>query len=332
MNGIFMYDMFYICFISLIMEIRIIFMGTSYFSVLSIEKVLKNKYNVLCVVTTTDKFSIRNKNIFVESAVKKYSILHALPILQSDDLKDSFFLSIFQKWHTEIIIIVAFRIIPKIILELPIFGSFNLHPSLLPNYRGAAPIQWVLMNGETKTGISTFQVDQNIDKGNLLLQKKISIKKKENSGSLFIRLSEIGAYLVIDTLIIYNYIVLKKQNTNFQFKIAPKLFRCNSKINWKNTIKNIYNNIRGLSPFPGSWCILVDNLLNKKVFKIYRADYLSEKHSKSFGNVEKNKITLKEGYLLILEYQLEGTPPVLVKDFTDKKLGVIAQSVRVLVS
>lgn len=305
---------------------RIIFMGTSYFSVLSIEKLLKNKYTVIGVVTTTDRFSVRKKSVFVESAVKKYSMLYALPILQSDDLKYFLFLETLQKWHTEMIIISAFRILPKIVLKLPMLGSFNLHPSLLPNYRGAAPIQWVIMNGESETGISTFQVDEKVDIGKIILQKKISIKKEENSGSLSIRLSEIGADLIVDTIksIIYYCITSKEQPTNFNFKLAPKLLRLNLKINWKDTVKEIYNKIRGLSPFPGAYSIFTDHFLKKKEFQIYRAVFKFEKHGNRIGKIEENKISVKEGYLFMLECQLEGKPPILGKDIIGKKIGVIA--------
>lgn len=310
-------------------DTRIIFMGTSDFSVLSFELLLKNKYNVIGVVTITDRFSVRNKSIFVESAVKKYSRLHALPILQSDGLKYSICLDILKIWYTDIIIIIAFRMLPKVIWSLPKYGSFNLHPSLLPNYRGAAPIQWVIRNGEPETGISFFKVNEKIDMGMMLLQKKNCIEKKENAGSLSIRLSEIGAYLVVDALKITNCIAAKEQPTKFKFKLkikmAPKLFRLNSKINWKETIKNIYNNIRGDSHIPGAWCILVDNLFKKKEFKIYRADYRFENHYKNVGNVEENKIAVKEGFIFILECQFEGNHPILIKDLIDKKLGVIAQ-------
>lgn len=295
-------------------------MGTSSFSVLSLEKLLKKKYNVVGIVTTTDRFSVRNKSIFVESAVKKYSRRHALPILQSDDLKYSLFLDTLRKWHTEIIIIVAFRMLPKVVWEIPVLGSFNLHPSLLPNYRGAAPIQSVLMNGEHETGLTTFLLNEKVDMGKMLLQKKNILKKKENAGSLAIRLAEIGAYLVVDTLnrIISNCIAPKEQPTNFYLKLAPKLFRIDSKINWKATIKDIYNKIRALSPLPGAWGVLTDNFFKKKEFKIYRADYIFENHYQRIGNVlienKIMKIAVKEGYLLILECQLEGKPPMLVKD------------------
>lgn len=294
-------------------DIKIIFIGTSYFSVLSIEKLLNFNYNVIGVITITDRFSVRNKNIFVESAVKKYSKLHALPLLQSDDLKYFLFLETLKKWHTEIIIIVAFRMLPKVIWELPILGSFNLHPSLLPNYRGAAPIQWVIMNDDSETGLTTFKVDEKVDMGRMFLQKKIRIKRKENAGSLSIRLSEIGTYLVIDTIkcIIYNCIVPKKQPLNFNS--APKLLRFFSKINWKETVKDLYNKIRGLSPWPGAWGFLAN-----KIFKIYRAYYKLESHSQCIGTVEKNKIAVNQGYLLILEYQLEGKLPLLGKDFIVK--------------
>lgn len=309
---------------------RIIFMGTSSFSVLSIENLLKKKYTVIGIVTNTDRFSVRNKKLYVESAVKKYARLHALPILQSDDLNNNLFLETLQKWHTEIIIIVAFRILPKSVWTLPIIGSFNLHPSLLPNYRGAAPIHWVIMNGETKTGITSFKVDEKLDRGRMLLQKKISIEAEENAGSLSIRLSEIGANLISNTIkcSLYNCIAPKKQTTNLKFKMAPKVLRIDSKIDWKSTIKDIYNKIRGLSPFPGSWCILEEKMFKKKEFKIYRAYYFFFPHLKNIGTVEENKIIVPEGYLLILECQLEGELTMLGKDFLGNKLGVVAQLVR----
>ena len=271
---------------------RIIFMGTSSFSVFSIENLLKNNYNLVGVVTNTDRFSVRNKKLFVESAVKKYARLHALPILQSDDLKDSIFLETLQKWHTEIIIIVAFRMLPKIVWNKSIYCSFNLHPSLLPSYRGAAPIHWVIMNGETKTGLSTFKVNDKLDLGRMLLQKKISLEMEENNGYLFIRLSEIGASLVIKTInsIFYNCLAPKKQTANFKFKMAPKLLRVDSKINWKASLKDIYNKIRGISPLPGSWCILEENMFKKKEFKIYHASY-------RFEAGEENKIIVYEGVI-----------------------------------
>lgn len=297
------------------MDTRIIFMGTSYFSILSIEKILKYKYNVIGVVTITDRFSVRNKRIFVESVIKKYARLHALPILQSDDLKYPLFLEILKRWHTEIIVTAAFRILPKIVWEGVSFGSFNLHPSILPNYKGACPIQWVIINGENDTGVTTFKVSEKIDMGRILLQKRISIERKENAGCLSIRLSEIGASLVADTIKIFNFLATKKQPTTFQLNLAPKLLKFYSKINWKRTIKDIYNNIRGNSPFPGAWCIIANN-----IYKIYRVDYRIEGHSYNIGNIEINKIAINEGYLSILEYQLEGNHPLMIKDHIDKKL------------
>lgn len=286
------------------MNPRIIFIGTSYFSVISFEKILKYKYNVIGIVTITDKFNVRNKRIFVESAVKKYAMHHALPVLQSDDFKNPFFLDTLKRWHTEVLIVVSFRILPKIVWGGVHFGSFNLHPSILPNYKGASPVQWVIMNGENVTGVTTFKISEKVDMGRIFLQKKISIEKKENAGCLSIRLSEIGASIVIDTIKIYNFLSTKKQTTNLQFKMAPKLLKLFSKINCKYTIKDIYNNIRGNSPFPGAWCIIVN-----KIFKIYRVDYVNYRHSNCITNITMNKIITNEGYLLILESQLEGNSP-----------------------
>lgn len=284
-------------------NIKIIFMGTSYFSVLSIEKLLNYKYNVVGIVTITDRFSVRNKNNFVESAVKKYSKLYALPILQSDNLKDFIFLETLQKWQTEIIFIVVFRFLPKVVFELPVFGSFNLHPSFLPNYRGSIPIQWVILNGESETGITTFKVNEKIDMGGILLQKKISLNKEENVGFLSMRLSEIGAYLIIDTIkcIIYNCLISKKQTINFNIKNAPNLLKLFSKINWKGNIKDINNKIRGLSPLPGSWCIL-----NKNLYKIDFINFKFKHYYQIVGNLEKKKLPFQGIYILILEFKLEG--------------------------
>lgn len=298
------------------MNPRIIFMGTSYFSVLSIEKIMKYKYNVIGVVTITDRFSVRYKNIFVESAVKKYARLHALSILQSDNLKYPLFLNTLKKWSPDLLAVVSFRILPKIIWTVLPFGSFNLHPSILPNYKGASPIQWVIINGENVTGVTTFKLSEKVDMGRILLQKKINIEKKENAGCLSIRLSEIGSFLIIETIKIYNYLSTKEQPINLQLKMAPKMLKHFSKINWNRAIKDINNNIRGNSPIPGAWCVI-----RRNVFKIYRADYIIDRHSNIIGNIETNKIFINEGYLLIIECQLAGNPPIMIKDLIEQKLG-----------
>ncbi|YBU88094.1 MAG: methionyl-tRNA formyltransferase [Candidatus Walczuchella monophlebidarum] len=305
---------------------KIVFMGSSSFSVVSLEEILRQKYNVIGVVTAPDHPSGR-KQKKEKFSVKECAIKNHLALLQPKNLQNTDFLEVFRSWKADIIVVVSYRKIPKCIWELPPLGSFNLHASLLPNYRGAAPIQWVIMNGEKETGVSTLLLNDKIDTGELLLQRKTFIGPKETAGDLYQRLANIGANAVIDTIqgIIENKIKPKPQSINGTIKKAPKLFHRDGKINWKDSIETIYNKIRGLSPFLGAWTQLMDNSGQKCKLKIYYANCIREKHDITVGNIiidnKYLKVSLKEGYISIVEAQIEGKRRIPVKDIINGMQG-----------
>lgn len=290
---------------------RIVFMGSPDFAVYSLEKLLEQKYPVVAVVTVPDKRAGRGQKIS-ESAVKKYALTHKLMILQPERMRDESFLDTLRNLQPEVIIVVAFRMLPKVIWSMPKLGTFNLHASLLPEYRGAAPIQWAIMNGEKKTGVTTFFLDEHIDSGAILLQKKTLIDPEETASSLYQRLAQMGAELVIKTLqgLIEKGLKPQSQIIKENLKMAPKLFHEDGKIHWQAPIELIYNKIRGLNPYPGAWTQLTNESGKKLLFKIYRAACSYQLHSHAVGTlVLKNKemkIALTGGYLSIIEGQLEG--------------------------
>ena len=251
-------------------------MGTPLFAVRTLDEINKSHHEIVGVVTAADKPAGRGNKI-KESAVKKYSISNDLPLIQPVNLKDENFISHVKKINPELIIVVAFRMLPKIIWELPKYGTLNLHASLLPNYRGAAPINWAIINGEKETGITTFFIDDKIDTGAIILKEKISISDGTTAGKLHDYLMEKGAILVIktiDTIASKNF-KLHQQINSENLNSAPKLNRENTKIDWNENDYNIRQLILGLNPFPGAWTTLIQK--EKKLnFKILNAN-LSQK-------------------------------------------------------
>ena len=234
-------------------DLRIVFMGTPEFAVTILKKLVEDNFNIVGVVTASDKKAGRGRKIN-ESAVKKYAVQNKLKLLQPKNLKSEEFLSNLKALNANLQIVVAFRMLPKVVWKMPEYGTFNLHASLLPDYRGAAPIHWAIINGEQKTGVTTFFIDEKIDTGNIILQKEITINDDEIVGELHDRLMNLGANLVSDTVLsIKSNSVTTQKQKNESKKIAPKLFPENCKIDWNNSIDKIYNHIRGLNPFPGAW-------------------------------------------------------------------------------
>ena len=241
-------------------KLRIVFMGTPEFAVGILDTIVKNNFEVVGVITATDKPAGRGQKIKY-SAVKEYALEKGLTILQPSNLKDERFLAELKALNANLQIVVAFRMLPKVVWEMPKLGTFNLHASLLPNYRGAAPINWAIINGETKTGVTTFFIDDKIDTGAMILSKETIIEKEENAGMLHDRLMHIGSETVVATL---NLIESNKVNTTIQednegIKTAYKLNKENCKIDWNQSAENIHNLIRGLSPYPAAWCYFKDN-------------------------------------------------------------------------
>ena len=238
-------------------DLRIVFMGTPDFAVQTLKTILEHNYNVVGVITAPDRPAGRGRKLN-ESAVKTFAKEKGLHILQPTNLKSEDFLDELKELNANLQIIVAFRMLPKVVWDMPEYGTFNLHASLLPNYRGAAPINWAIINGETKTGVSTFFIDEKIDTGEMILQKEVEIDPKENAGSLHDKLMHVGSNLVIGTikLIEQGNVKTTPQPEDAISKTAYKLNRDNCKINWQADLDHIYNQIRGLSPYPAAWCIL----------------------------------------------------------------------------
>ncbi|WP_433813485.1 methionyl-tRNA formyltransferase [Flavobacterium johnsoniae] len=291
-------------------KLRIIFMGTPEFAVGILDTIIKNNYDVVGVITAADKPAGRGQKIKY-SAVKEYALANNLTLLQPTNLKDESFLAELKALNANLQIVVAFRMLPKVVWEMPNLGTFNLHASLLPNYRGAAPINWAIINGETKTGVTTFFIDDKIDTGAMILNSEIAIEPAENAGQLHDRLMNLGSTTVIDTLkVIENgNVITTIQEDNDDIKTAYKLNKENCKIDWTKSGDEINNLIRGLSPYPAAWCFLKDK--NEELnIKIYEAKLLEEAHSYEAGKLisgkKEIKIAIKNGFIQLLSLQLPG--------------------------
>ena len=277
------------------MKKKIIFFGTPSFAVTSLDKI-NSKFIVDYVVTSPDKRSGRGQKLN-ESDVKKYTLKNKIKTLQPSNLMDEEFINQIKGLKPDLIIVVAFRKLPIEIFNIPRHGTINLHASLLPNYRGAAPINWCLMNGEIKTGVTTFYINEKIDQGDILLQKEIMIKNEDDFGSLYNKLSEVGAELVVKTVegIFNNSLKPIKQNFIDNLKLAPKLNSENTRINWSRSTNDIIGQIKGLSPKPGAWT-MIKNGENRFRMKILKAVKKKEPLLKNNLN---GKIVINNGELHI---------------------------------
>jgi methionyl-tRNA formyltransferase len=299
-------------------NLRIVFMGTPDFAVATLDMLVKKGYRIVGVITAPDKPSGRGRKIH-ESSVKQYAKKAGLYIMQPTNLKDNEFLDDLRSLNANLQIVVAFRMLPKQVWAMPEYGTFNLHASLLPNYRGAAPINWAIINGEKETGVSTFFINEKIDTGELILQEKIEIGPEDTAGDLHDRLMILGAGLVLKTvsLIEKEQVVTKKQPMESQFKTADKIHKETCKIDWEEAAEKIYNKIRGLSPYPTAWT----NLKNGDEMipiKIYKSKWQKEAHNLKPGTIKFTKKELKvaspEGYIYLLELQLPGKRKMAVSD------------------
>lgn len=299
-------------------DLRIVFMGTPDFAVESLKILVENGYNIAGVITMPDKPAGRGHKIQF-SAVKKYALEKNLPLLQPEKLKDEQFLDDLRNWNADLQIVVAFRMLPEVVWDMPRLGTFNLHASLLPQYRGAAPINWAIINGEKETGVTTFFLTHEIDTGKIIRQRKVKIRvTKDNAGTIHDELMKKGAELVKKTInsLLNNRIKTITQEQLFtdekQLKSAPKIFNETRRINWNQPVRNVYNFIRGLSPYPGAWTELYCSDKEPLLIKIYASIKKERSHNNNIsGNIETdNKSYLKVfcigGYLEITELQLAG--------------------------
>ncbi|MEP2238294.1 MAG: methionyl-tRNA formyltransferase [Maribacter sp.] len=298
--------------------LRIVFMGTPDFAVGILDKLVKEDYNVVGVITAPDRPAGRGRKIN-ESAVKKYAVEQNLNILQPTNLKDPDFLSTLASLNANLQIVVAFRMLPKLVWGMPKYGTFNLHASLLPQYRGAAPINWAIINGETKTGVTTFFIDEKIDTGAIIMQDEAIIEKTDNAEDLHDKLMHLGAETVVKTVARIqegNFETTKQPNSD-DLKDAHKIFKETCEIDWNKTAEDIYNFIRGLSPYPAAWTTLT-NGDQTIITKIYKASIEVEEHDLPTGLLiftkKDMKVTVQGGYLNLEEIQLQGKKRMFVRD------------------
>ncbi len=297
-------------------DLRIVFMGTPDFAVATLDALLKANYNIVGVITAPDRPAGRGRKLR-QSAVKAFALQQNLHILQPTNLKNITFLETLKKLNADLQIVVAFRMLPKVVWDMPKYGTFNLHASLLPDYRGAAPINWAIINGEKTSGVTTFFINEKIDTGAIILQKAVNITEKENVGELHDKLMKIGSDLVTKTvaLIDGDKVHIKEQELKAG-KSAPKLNKDNCKINWNDPTQKIYDHIRGLSPYPVAWTTLNNNKEQIEV-KIYEAEMIVESHTMEKGTIisskKELKVAVEDGFLNILEIKLAGKRKMDVK-------------------
>ena len=291
-------------------KLRIVFMGTPEFAVGILDTIIKKNYNVVGVITAADKPAGRGQKLKF-SAVKEYALEHNLPLLQPTNLKDEAFLGELKSLNANLQIVVAFRMLPQAVWEMPALGTFNLHASLFPNYRGAAPINWAIINGESKTGVTTFFIDDKIDTGAMILSDETAIDPNENAGQLHDRLLDLGSKTVVNTLelIANGNATTTIQQDTAEIKTAYKLNKENCKIDWSKTALEIHNQIRGLSPYPAAWSVIADNNEEWNV-KIYQSKLVIEAHDYKVGQLictkKEMKIAVNEGFIEILSLQFPG--------------------------
>jgi methionyl-tRNA formyltransferase len=285
-------------------------MGTPEFAVGILDTITKNNYNIVGVITAADKPAGRGQKIKY-SAVKEFAMANNLTLLQPTNLKDDHFLEELKALNANLQVVVAFRMLPEVVWKMPKLGTFNLHASLLPNYRGAAPINWAIINGDTKTGVTTFFIDDKIDTGAMILSSETAIEPEENVGQLHDRLMVLGSETVLNTLSLIEKgkVITSIQVENNEIKTAYKLNKENCKIDWTKTIEEIYNQIRGLSPYPAAWCFFSDKKEEWNV-KIYEVNKILENHNCIIGSLicskKEMRIAVENGYIQVLSLQFPG--------------------------
>lgn len=306
-------------------DLRIVFMGTPEFAVESLKALVENNYNIVGVITMPDKPAGRGYKL-QPSAVKEYALSQNLKILQPEKLKDENFLKELKNLNADLQIVVAFRMLPEVVWSMPPKGTFNLHSSLLPQYRGAAPINWAIINGEKKTGVTTFFLSHEIDTGKIIFQEETPISENENAEDIHDRLMKIGAELVLKTVdaILDDSVIAISQNqfieNEDELKPAPKIFKETCKVNWNSSSKKIYDFIRGLSPYPAAWTEMKTESEEILSLKLFSSEIIEKNHSLNPGAVVTDNKTFlhaatNNGFLSIKDLQLSGKKRMKIRDF-----------------
>ncbi|HDP75109.1 MAG TPA: methionyl-tRNA formyltransferase [Bacteroidales bacterium] len=306
---------------------RIVYMGTPEFAVEPLKSIIEAGYNVSAVITVPDKPAGRGLKLH-PSPVKVFAKQNHIPVLQPEKLKDQQFIQTLKELNPDIAVVVAFRMLPRDVWQIPHLGTFNLHASLLPQYRGAAPINWAIINGEKETGVTTFLLDDQIDTGSILLQKRIPIGETETAGELHNKLMYLGASLVVETInMLYassiNPIPQNQIKVDGELKPAPKIFKETCRVDWNNPSPNVFNHIRGLSPYPAAWAEFKTNRSNVetiKPIKIYQAEKLDLVHSQKPGTVKTDGKTFfhvfcSQGALALKTVQQAGKKAMGIDEF-----------------
>lgn len=303
---------------NMIKDLRIIFIGTPDFAVESLNALIEANKNVVAVITAPDRKSGRGQKIS-ESAVKKYAVKQDIPVLQPTNLKNEEFISELESYKADLQIVVAFRMLPEVVWSMPKHGTFNLHASLLPNYRGAAPINWVIINGEKETGVTTFFLKHIIDTGDVIFQEKVAINTNETAGTLHDKLMKIGGKLVVKTVnSIENQTIDTFSQIEMESKEAPKIYKNDCKVDWTASSIEIDRLVRGMSPFPTAWSILI-NIDNGKAvnIKVFAVEILLE-NTLSIGTLKTvdNEILVgtMDNDIKLIDIQVEGKKRMPLKD------------------
>ena len=296
-------------------DLRIVYMGTPDFAVESLKQLVEGGYNVVGVITMPDKPAGRGHKIQY-SPVKQYALEKGLPLLQPEKLKDEDFINALREWKADLQIVVAFRMLPEVVWNMPRLGTFNLHASLLPQYRGAAPINWAVINGDTETGITTFFLKHEIDTGEVIQQVSVPIADTDNVEIVHDKLMLLGGRLVVETVdaILAGTVqpIPQEEMTDAkELRPAPKIFKETCRIHWEQPTKKIYDFVRGLSPYPAAWCELITPESEKIVVKIFETSKEMQEHSLTPGTIETDgktylKVAATDGFLHILSLQLPG--------------------------
>lgn len=307
-------------------DLRIVYMGTPDFAVASLRALVEGGYNVVGVITMPDKPMGRHGRVLQASAVKQYALSVGLPVLQPEKLKAEEFLDALRAWQADLQIVVAFRMLPEVVWNMPRLGTFNLHASLLPQYRGAAPINWAIINGEQETGVTTFFLTHEIDTGKIILQRRLPIAETDDVGKVHDELMTLGAGLVTETvdLILAGKAEAIPQDQFMrdaeELRPAPKIFKDTCRIDWHLPLKRIYDFVRGLSPYPAAWTELVDIDGKHQVLKVYETEMRPAVHTDAAGTLRTDgktylEVAVEGGYLRLLSLQLAGKKRMPVSAF-----------------
>ncbi len=302
--------------------LRIVYMGTPDFAVESLKRLVEGGYRVVGVITMPDKPVGRHGSVLQPSPVKQYAVSQGLRVLQPEKLKDGDFVEELRSLQADLQIVVAFRMLPEVVWNMPRLGTFNLHASLLPQYRGAAPINWAIINGDTETGVTTFFLKHEIDTGEILRQRRIPIADTDNVGTVHDKLMWLGGELVLETVdaILTGTITSIPQEEGTELRKAPKIFKDTCRINWSNGVKPVYDFVRGLSPYPAAWTELCQADGSRQVLKIYDTEKEFVSHDLKTGTVCTDRrmhfrVAVPDGFIRVRSLQLAGKKRMNVREF-----------------